>query len=413
MQIKFDVAIKNVLGEQLKSITEAFSEAIEAQLNHAEQNIDAFLKTFNKPEKVSSKKSKNSKKKAKQRKAEILDIFSSDKPEKEKFNAKDAKNQICDLLRCLYFSEINLELITAMENQANLSHTKEFDRYVTLIAKMQEKFDDSDSDSETNNNIADLIEKYLNEVFVKTPSNTTFIESYLLKLMEKSITTQGIQNGLYVFVLNQALNIIDFFAEHNKMMVIPRELNFPKVVKTFKENIKTAALDKSSQVIVNIYTDLAEAVQNFKSFKPWEYYPLSKHYEIEIARDAVAKIKSTQSLNVLYGYSQLYVNTHRNPILDYLFGKKNTKSWQRVASEIRAKAFVCLKIEVAQIDDPDAQLEYLKAARNMPVFCEHRNNYIITGAFFRTTTVKEIDKLIESLEKSQKLNTEWTPLIIV
>ena len=45
-----------------------------------------------------------------------------------------------------------------------------------------------------------------------------------------------------------------------------------------------------------------------------------------------------------------------------------------------------------ELTTKDEQLVLLEAAKKLPLFCEHRNNFIIQGAWGRTHSVKLIEE---------------------
>jgi hypothetical protein len=47
------------------------------------------------------------------------------------------------------------------------------------------------------------------------------------------------------------------------------------------------------------------------------------------------------------------------------------------------------------------KLKYLTDAVKLPVFAEHRHNYVITGAFGRTRSVIKIDELVDVVSKQE------------
>ncbi|KTC86783.1 J domain-containing protein [Legionella brunensis] len=94
------------------------------------------------------------------------------------------------------------------------------------------------------------------------------------------------------------------------------------------------------------------------------------------------------------------LNEHRNPNLDRFFGIKNTTSWRNTLQEFRARALSTLLEEVEAIDDPNEKFQRLESAKQLPLFKEHRNNSVFTGAWGRTSAVKKIEEQQEEILKS-------------
>ncbi|WED42202.1 hypothetical protein [Legionella cardiaca] len=97
------------------------------------------------------------------------------------------------------------------------------------------------------------------------------------------------------------------------------------------------------------------------------------------------------------------LNTHRNPRLDSFFGIKNTASWRATVEEFRKLALNTLFSEI-NASDTHTQLEILGKAKNLPLFYEHRNNSIFTGAWGRTSAIKAIEEKEAELIEGSKLS---------
>ncbi len=91
------------------------------------------------------------------------------------------------------------------------------------------------------------------------------------------------------------------------------------------------------------------------------------------------------------------LNRHRNPQLDDFFGIKNTTSWRETWKEIRDDAKQKLFTEVDHLSTPKEKQEALNWARSQPLFCDHRNNTILKGAFGRTQAMIDIDEKVQRL----------------
>lgn len=93
----------------------------------------------------------------------------------------------------------------------------------------------------------------------------------------------------------------------------------------------------------------------------------------------------------------------------FQYGIINTGSYRKVAKEIREKALEKLRTDIKSIKDRYLNMDshkihelnnkminaMLMKAREMPIFKDHRNNFIFTGAWGRTTAVWEIDQLLK------------------
>ena len=91
------------------------------------------------------------------------------------------------------------------------------------------------------------------------------------------------------------------------------------------------------------------------------------------------------------------LNMHRNPHFDNFWHKKNTKSWRNSLEILRDTAYEVLVNEVEKAN-PTEKTQLLEQAKNLPLFHEHRNNSVFTGAWGRTSTVKKIEKLENKLK---------------
>lgn len=107
---------------------------------------------------------------------------------------------------------------------------------------------------------------------------------------------------------------------------------------------------------------------------------------------------------------RIELNRHQNPRLDKCFGIKNTTSWRATWEKIRNNAKQKLFSEVDELGKdlrlPQQQRNHkealLKWAKFHPLFCDHRNNTVLKGAFGRTQAVIDID------EKLSMMKTEET-----
>ena len=99
-------------------------------------------------------------------------------------------------------------------------------------------------------------------------------------------------------------------------------------------------------------------------------------------------------------YNELYLNiknipelnTHTNTCLDRFFGINNTDSWRNALKILRDQSLEKLFAELENLESDEEKLSLLETAKTMPLFCEHRNNFIIQGAWGRTSSVKLIEE---------------------
>lgn len=130
-------------------------------------------------------------------------------------------------------------------------------------------------------------------------------------------------------------------------------------------------------------------------------------------QNALIKIINNPDLSItarnnLYMFSKNYadLNEHRNPYRDRFFGLHNTNGWREMVKKIRQDALgQLLGDELKKCgDDYNAKKTLLQQAREMPIFKDHRNNSIFTGAFGRTQAVIDIDNELASLEREHPTN---------
>lgn len=91
---------------------------------------------------------------------------------------------------------------------------------------------------------------------------------------------------------------------------------------------------------------------------------------------------------------RIELNRHTNPRFDAFFGIKNTTSWRETWKEIRDDAKQKLFNEVDALPETEttqkrALLDWAK--NQQPLFCDHRNNTVLKGAFGRTQAVSDIE----------------------
>ncbi|CEG56719.1 hypothetical protein [Legionella fallonii] len=112
-------------------------------------------------------------------------------------------------------------------------------------------------------------------------------------------------------------------------------------------------------------------------------------------------IKEVQQVSLtLNQYVELYdgtkgieeLNTHTNPSWDRFFGIHNTASWSNTLKTIRENALNKLLKQLDEMNNDEEKLALLEDAKKLPLFCEHRNNFIIQGAWGRTHSVKLIEE---------------------
>lgn len=87
------------------------------------------------------------------------------------------------------------------------------------------------------------------------------------------------------------------------------------------------------------------------------------------------------------------LNTHRNPSWDSFFGINNTTSWSNTLKTLREQALDTLFKQIDDLATKEEQLALLEDAKKQPLFCEHRNNFFIQGAWGRTHSVKLIEEM--------------------
>lgn len=119
-----------------------------------------------------------------------------------------------------------------------------------------------------------------------------------------------------------------------------------------------------------------------------------------------------KALNLENSYSQ-FINLLQNPkIMDKLvaykssdlFGKLNTELWQETLKKIRQNALTQLKNKMSTLSSNKEKLDLLFEARKQPIFSSHRSNYVLSGAFGRTKTIKDvIDVEIKEIQQLEKV----------
>lgn len=107
------------------------------------------------------------------------------------------------------------------------------------------------------------------------------------------------------------------------------------------------------------------------------------------------KINDIDELNSLYILVKEIedLNHHRNTYRNrlWLFKRPNTTTWSQTISDIRQHAFEILKTQYQAISLNKDKKAFFKKAREMPIFKDHRANYILSGAFGRTQTILDIN----------------------
>jgi hypothetical protein len=109
---------------------------------------------------------------------------------------------------------------------------------------------------------------------------------------------------------------------------------------------------------------------------------------------------------VLFALTKYYANTHTYPVIDDILGIDNTRTWQRLMSQIRSAAFAQLTVEnnYRQPLEASHYLAVLKLAIKLPLFNQHRGNY---SDFFslgtKTSTVEKIEELIAQMARPREM----------
>jgi hypothetical protein len=102
-------------------------------------------------------------------------------------------------------------------------------------------------------------------------------------------------------------------------------------------------------------------------------------------------------------------NAHANKRWDRFFGLDNTKSWRETVKGIRDAALKKLVKEWDDIESYEEKIIFLKNARKMKIFSQHRNNSLFSGAFGRTQAQIKIDILIEQTKIDKQYGKPQRP----
>ncbi len=181
---------------------------------------------------------------------------------------------------------------------------------------------------------------------------------------------------------------------------LQEEQHFPSPQGTGLKNINKESVYTADQIelliaclkLVNCYVTLTKAFQ-----------ACDNQYKKQAALVTVINHKqlSLVERNTLYllakQHHMHHINAHRKSYSTYFFS--NTTGYRAMISMIRADAMAQLKKELAALNDNNQKLELLKDARTLPIFTDHRNNFVITGAYGRTQAVIDIDTLIAETSK--------------
>lgn len=363
-------------GEKYKKkvllIADALVEALESQAKVHDPYIDTFLKQH-----------------------------------KGKHSASD-KNIIQQAILSAYFQRINMYRQRGYDTSLGTSIARSFEKY----QKLQSKFTYlcSPDAIKSDNTQVNLVNEYFLNVFEKDDAMIKLRESFVYFLLLKVLANDELKWGFFEIIFNEVLAIDTHFLLKGLGGIanVSTSLDFSKVMTLVKN-----AMDPSihNSFVESVFTELTDAIASYQSCSMDEVYRTNKDQEISIAKTALKKVSTVCGLNQLYQYSKNYVNKHKHPWVDAILGKANTKSWQSFAATLREKALFQLKIEMYHLNTPEEKKSYLLEARKLPVFSEHRSNYIVTGAFFRTATIKKIDQLIDRLKATENKN-EKVPLVI-
>ncbi|MGB6976987.1 MAG: hypothetical protein WBE18_06005, partial [Gammaproteobacteria bacterium] len=114
-----------------------------------------------------------------------------------------------------------------------------------------------------------------------------------------------------------------------------------------------------------------------------------------------------QEMSILFDAfkSNERLNTHTNPFRDTFFGIKNTASWRDTWKELRDTAKQKLFDAVDKLTDTRDKMALLNWAEEQPLFCEHRNNSILCGAWGRTQAVRDIQEKFDQIEKMASVSS--------
>ncbi|KTD13345.1 hypothetical protein [Legionella jamestowniensis] len=171
-----------------------------------------------------------------------------------------------------------------------------------------------------------------------------------------------------------------------KVEEVPSE---PKLSTLRESEVKMPTIDKISGILAAI----DEGQTKFRKQEILLEEVNKRQFSVEEFNSLYMKIKNIEALN-----------EHRNPRLDSFFGLKNTTSWRKTLSIFRGLALKALEAEVNCCDNADKQLDMLETAKKLPLFCEHRNNSVFSGAWGRTASVRTIDEAIKEIEEKSSLS---------
>ena len=120
---------------------------------------------------------------------------------------------------------------------------------------------------------------------------------------------------------------------------------------------------------------------------------------VKLFRNKLSAMKKADGIITLVLAAKPAINRHRNPLSDYIVGRKHTATWKQVLKEARMEALKLIQQKIEALKGTNdlkaiaALREKIAAYCKHDVFAGHRNESYITGAWGSTATVKALRKM--------------------
>ena len=163
-------------------------------------------------------------------------------------------------------------------------------------------------------------------------------------------------------------------------------VSIPKKETTEVSNLSTEG-NKEKQELKSLLDELDDVAVILKNQRNKGLINIINRYD---------KVKDKNTIFSTFKVNE-YLEAHRNPRWDKLFGIQHTNSWKKMTDTIRKDAKVKLFDEIQHTLDSSRKKTLLEEAKRMDIFKLHRNNFFFFGAYGRTATVKEIEDKINEI----------------
>lgn len=148
-------------------------------------------------------------------------------------------------------------------------------------------------------------------------------------------------------------------------------------------------------VSIHLYSEHFKGFDKEPQYNPNRQSQKSRPEAVAKFNELLSGVTRLEDINALLTVAKPYINRHRNPIRDAIFGVNNTDTWRTCLKDARVKGLELLR-------NAQPTVEKLCAQRSTFLFASHRNESYLKGAWGRTSAQREIDGMIDEVKKASK-----------